>query len=187
MRNLALYFLLAAYAAGPGSASAGFVIKLKNGNEFVTGRFWHEGRQVMFDTYGGIFGIDKSFVITIEESDKPIRLAVTDQKNTQNESQVDVTNQKPERSKPATSAEAKTEAKRDADDPILKEFNRLKEKSAHIDGMLTSEIRELLKEITGFKNMLSRNSKYFVDYAREFNEAQEIGNVTETALRSRDQ
>jgi hypothetical protein len=53
--------------------------------------------------------------------------------------------------------------------------------------MLTAEIRELLKGITGFKNMISRNSKYFVDYAREFNEAQEIGNLTETALRSRDQ
>jgi hypothetical protein len=183
MRNLALYFLLAAYAGEPASASAGFVIKLKNGNEFVTGRFWHEGRQVMFDAYGGIFGIDKSSVITIEGSDKSIRLAVTDQKNTRNRSQVDVTNQKPETSKPATP----TEAKRDAEDPILKDFNRLKEKSVHIDGMLTSEIRELLKEITSFKNMLSRNSKYFVDYAREFNEAQEIGNTTETALRSRDQ
>ncbi len=53
--------------------------------------------------------------------------------------------------------------------------------------MLTSEIRELLKEITGFKNMISRNSKYFVDYAREFNEAQEIGNVTEVALTARNQ
>ena len=178
---------LIAWAIEAGFADAAFVIKLKNGNEFVTGRFWHEGRQVMFDTYGGIFGIDKSSVITIEESDKPIRLAVTDQKNTQNESQVDLTNQKPGTSKPATSAEGKTEAKRDAGDPILKEFNRLKEKSAQINGMLTAEIRELLKEITGFKNMISRNSKYFVDYAREFNEAQEIGNVTETALRSRDQ
>lgn len=187
MRKSIIGSCLIAWAIEAGFADAAFVIKLKNGNEFVTGRFWHEGRQVMFETYDGVFGVDKSFVITIEESNKPVRVAVKDHENTETGSQVDLTNQRKETIKPAASAEAKTEAKRDAEDPILKDFNRLKERSAHIDRMLTSEIRELLKEITGFKNMISRNSKYFVDYAREFNEAQEIGNVTETALRSRNQ
>jgi len=28
----------------------------------------------MFDAYGGVFGIDRSFVITIEESNKPLKL-----------------------------------------------------------------------------------------------------------------
>jgi flagellar motility protein MotE (MotC chaperone) len=180
-----LCLMAGALATGP--ADAAFVIRLKNGNEFVTSRHWQEGKQVMFDVYDGVFGVDKALVTTIEQSDKPVRVAVKGQKNTENGSQVEVTNQKRETIKSAAPAEARTEAKRDADDPILKDFNRLKEKSAHLDKMLTSEIRELLKEITGFKNMISRNSKYFVDYAREFNEAQEIGNITETALRSRDQ
>ena len=35
-------------------ADAAFVIQLKNGNEFVTGRHWEEGTQVMFDVYGGV-------------------------------------------------------------------------------------------------------------------------------------
>jgi hypothetical protein len=176
-----------AWALGTGLADAAFVIKLRNGNEFVTSRHWQEGKQVMFDVYDGVFGVDKALVTTIEESDKPIRLAVSGQKNADDGFQVDVTNQKKETSKPASSAEAKTNARRDADDPILKDFNRLKEKSAHIDALLTSEIRELLKEITGFKNLISRNSKYFIEYAREFNEAQEIGNVTEVALTARGQ
>jgi hypothetical protein len=185
MRKSIVGSCLIAWAIEAGLADAAFVIKLKNGNEFVTSRHWQEGKQVMFDVYDGVFGVDKALVTTIEQSDKPVRVAVKGQKNTENGSQV--TNQKRETIKPAAPAEAKTEAKRDADDPILTEFNRLKEKSAHLDKMLTSEIRELLKEITGFKNMISKNSKYFVDYAREFNDAQEIGNVTETALRSRDQ
>lgn len=176
-----------ASAIAAGWADAAFVIKLRNGNEFVTSRHWQEGKQVMFDVYDGVFGVDKGLVITIEQSDKPVRVAVKGQKNNETGSQVEVTNQKKETIKSPPSPEVKIEAKRDADDPILKDFNRLKEKSAHLDKMLTSEIRELLKEITALKNMISRNSKYFVDYAREFNEAQEIGNVTETALRSRDQ
>ena len=175
-----------AWPLGTGLADAAFVIKLRNGNEFVTSRHWQEGKQVMFDVYDGVFGVDKALVATIEQSDKPVRIAVKGQQNTENGSQVEVTNQKKETSKPAA-AEANIKARRNADDPVLKDFNRLKEKSAHLDKMLTSEIRELLKEITGFKNMISRNSKYFVEYAVEFNEAQEIGNVTETALRSRDQ
>jgi hypothetical protein len=187
MRSLVFYFLLAAYAIEPGSASARFLIRLGNGNEFVTGRVWHQGKQLMFDAYGGVFGVDKDFVKQIEESNHPVLVTVQGEKNSQGGFQVNVTDQKSQTSKPAASTEPKPEAQRNAQDPILQTFNILKEKSAQLDRMLTSEIRELLKEITGFKNMISRNSKYFVDYAREFNEAQEIGNLTETALRSRDQ
>jgi hypothetical protein len=178
---------LTAWAIAAGWADAAFVIKLKNGNEFVTTRHWQEGKQVMFDVYDGVFGVDKALVTTIEQSDKPVRVAVKGQKNIENGSQVEVTNQNKETIKPTASAETKAEPKRDSEDPIFKDFNRLKEKSAHLDKMLTSEIRDLLKEITGFKNMISKNSKYFIDYAREFNEAQEIGNVIEAALTARNQ
>ena len=73
------------------------------------------------------------------------------------------------------------------DDPIVGEFNRLKEKSKEVDGMLTGEIRELLNQVTAFKNKLSKDSKLFVDYGREFNDTREIGDIIETALRSRTQ
>jgi hypothetical protein len=56
------------------TAMGAYVIRLKNGNEFVTGRYWEEGRQVLFDTYGGVFGIDRSLVAKILQSDKPILL-----------------------------------------------------------------------------------------------------------------
>jgi hypothetical protein len=187
MRKSIIGSCLIIWAVEAGFAEAAFVIKLRNGNEFVTSRHWQEGKQVMFDVYGGVLGIDKAFVTTIEESDKPIRQAIKGQRNTGNGFQVDVADQKTETGKPVAPAETKTKVGRNAEDPILKDFSRLKEKSAHLDRMLTSEIRELLKEITGFKNMISRNSNYFIEYVVEFNEAQEIGNITETALRSRDQ
>jgi hypothetical protein len=53
--------------------------------------------------------------------------------------------------------------------------------------MLTGEIRELLSQITAFKNKLAKDSKLFVEYGREFNDAHEIAAAVETALRSRTQ
>jgi hypothetical protein len=53
--------------------------------------------------------------------------------------------------------------------------------------MLTAEIRELLNQISAFKNKITKDSKLFFEYAREFNDAQEIGNSVETALRTRTQ
>ena len=77
--------------------------------------------------------------------------------------------------------------KKPADDAILGEFNRLKQRSSAVAGLLTSEIRALLNEITAFKNKLSRDGKLFIDYGREFNELQEIGATVESALRARSQ
>jgi hypothetical protein len=56
-------------------ADATYIIKLKNGNEYITTRYWQEGRQVFFDTYDGVFGIERTFVTKIEKTDQIIRLA----------------------------------------------------------------------------------------------------------------
>jgi hypothetical protein len=178
-----LAFAVCLTSAAEGSAA--YLIKLKNGNEFVTARYWQEGKQLMFDTYGGVFGVDRAFVTRIEQSDKPVSLAVATQElpeqKPQNES-----SEKKDPAQPSKPVQAKPEAKRD-DDPITQKFNGLKERSKGVDGMLTSEIRELLGEITAFKTKIRSDSKLFINYAREFNEAQELGNVTEAALRSRGQ
>ncbi|HET8562499.1 MAG TPA: hypothetical protein VFM35_01375, partial [Candidatus Binatia bacterium] len=67
--SLIFAFCLICSAVG----EAAYIIKLKNGNEFVTGRYWHEGRQIMFDIYGGVLGIDKALVTKIEESNTPTK------------------------------------------------------------------------------------------------------------------
>jgi FtsZ-interacting cell division protein YlmF len=169
-----------------GVGEAAYVIKLGNGNEFITGRYWHEGTQVMFDVYGGVFGIDRAFVTKIEESDKALKLEAAVREDPKNNPQTEQAEEAKETKKPTMPAEAKAEAER-KDDPITQEFNRLQERSRGVEGMLTSEIRGLLMEITAFKNKISRDSKLFIKYAREFNDAQKIGNVTENALTSRAQ
>ncbi len=181
---MSLVFVFCLTCSGIGEAA--YVIKLRNGNEFITGRYWHEGTQVMFDVYGGVFGIERAFVTKIEKSNKAPMQEVAVQEDAKDKFQTEQAKEAKETKKPTTPSEAKAEAERQ-DDPITQEFNRLQETSRGISGMLTSEIRDLLRDITAFKNKISRDSKLFIKYASEFNDAQELGAATETALRSRDQ
>jgi hypothetical protein len=56
-------------------AHAAYVIKLKNGNEYVTSRYWREGEQVLFDILGGVFGVETSFITKIEKTGPVFQLA----------------------------------------------------------------------------------------------------------------
>jgi hypothetical protein len=186
MQQSAVSLIFALCLAYSGAVEAAYVIKLGNGNEFITGRYWHEGTQVMFDVYGGVFGIDRAFVTKIVESNRALKLEAAVYEDTKDRPQTEQAEEAKETKKPTIPVEAKAEAER-KDDPITQEFNRLQETSRGIGGMLTSEIRDLLRDITAFKNKISRDSKLFIKYASEFNDAQELGAATETALRSRNQ
>jgi len=173
-----------AWGVGIGTADAAYVIKLKNGNEYVTTRYWREGTQVLFDTYNGVFGIENSFVTKIEKTEQVVRLITASDREPADKRQADSMKSIDELDNEKLKEPKKEKA---LDDPIVGEFNRLKEKSKEVDGMLTSEIRELLNQVTAFKNKLSKDSKLFVEYGREFNDAHELGDTVETALRSRTQ
>jgi len=166
----------------PTVGKAAYIIKLKNGNEFITGRYWHEGRQLMFDTYGGVFGIDRSFVITIEESNKPLKLISTGESLAEAKSQVAAKEEK-EPKKASSPAGPKSEIKRD-EDPMLRDFDALKEMAKGLNGMLTSELQGFSKNLTELKRRIQLSGKSN-DYLREFAEISEMGEMVETALKSR--
>lgn len=186
-RVILLYGLVFTVIVGAADARAAYVIKLKNGNEYVTTRYWHEGGQVLFDTYGGVFGIEKTFVTKIEKSEQIVRLATVSDLDPAANRRTDATKESDEQGKEKAKEDATPKKEKAPDDPIVGELNRLKEKSKEVDGMLTSEIRELLNQITAFKNKIVKDSKLFIDYGREFNDLNEIGNTVEAALRSRTQ
>lgn len=169
-----------------GNADAGYLIQLKNGNDYLTSRYWREGNQVLFDTYGGVFGIDKNYVAQIIKTEDVARLSNAIDRQPDNKSPTDILNDKRE-IEANTKEETTFRTKPDDSDPIRGEFNRLKGKANEVDRMLTAEIRELFAQITAFKNKLSKDSKLFIQYGREFNDAQELGSAVETALISRTQ
>jgi len=185
MRKLALGGLtIGLVGSAFGALDAAYIIKLKNGNEYVTARYWQEGPQLFFDTYGGTFGVERAFVTKIEKTDQNVRLNTITGGNSTSRGQADPEHEKKAaEGKPAI--KPKSEKKRDPDDPIVGEFNRLKEKSTEVDGMLTSEIRDLLRQIKTFKDKISGDSKLFVNYGREFNDVHQISSAVEAALESR--
>jgi hypothetical protein len=167
------------------AANAAYAIKLKNGNEYVTARYWQEGSQVLFETYDGVFGIDKAFVSRIEKFNGAPRATASPERELPEQDRV-VKKYELDEIKKVSQAETQPQ-KKPGDDAILGEFNRLKQRSTAVAGLLTNEIRALLNEITAFKNKLSRDGKLFIDYGREFNDLQEIGASVESALRARSQ
>ncbi|HEY5542712.1 MAG TPA: hypothetical protein VIM04_05550 [Candidatus Binatia bacterium] len=185
MHKVTLAALIAGITVGGiGVLDAAYVIKLKNGNEYVTARYWQEGAQVLFDTYGGTFGVAWEFVAKIAKTDQSVGLDTVTGRNSATPGQAGSKEQRNDAESKSAVA-SKTEKKRDPDDPVVGEFNRFKEKSKEVDGMLTSEIRDLLREIKVFKDKISGDSKLFLNYGREFNDVHEISSAVEAALESR--
>ncbi len=163
-------------------SDAAYIIKLKNGNEYVTSRYWQEGSQVLFDAEGGVFGIEKGFVSKIEKADRVIKLATVAPNDPSEGIQTEAAKLQ-EGGK--TAIEPTPRKERNASDPIAGEFNRLKERAGQVDSMLTTEIRELLTQITAFRNKLIKDSQLFIEYPHEVNDMSNLSNVVEAALRAR--
>ena len=182
MRSLVIALCVMAWALATESADAAFVIKLKNGNEFVTGRHWQEGTQVMFDLYGGVVGVDRNFVSKIARSDKPLQLPTL---LSQGEKlQVPERKDESEPNKASVPLSGKADHKQDPNDPILKEFVALKQKSSSVNGMLTSELNEFSKNVTSLKRKIQTSGESN-RYLEEFTELHKIGDDLENLLRER--
>jgi hypothetical protein len=166
MRKIVSYLALTLCMTAPPIANGAFVIRLKNGNEYVTNRYWQEGAQVLFDADGGIFGVDKAFVNNIEKTDKVVKLVTTADHDPSDQTQQVATNS----DKRAPAAETQAPVKRDENDPIMKEFNELKALSQTLNGMLTKKL-----QLEGKTN----------DYLAEFGEIHDMGDAAEAALKAR--
>jgi hypothetical protein len=163
-------------------ADASFVIQLKNGNEFVTSRHWQEGSQVMFDVYGGVLGIDRKFVSKIARSDKPLQLLTLPSQDEQ--PQIKRQKEESETNKALVPPTAKSEIKVDPNDPIVKEFEALKQEFSSVNGMLTSELNEFSKNVTSLKRKIQTSGESN-RYLSEFTELHKIGDDLENMLKER--
>lgn len=182
MRSLVIALCVMAWAIEAESADAAFVIKLKNGNEFVTGRHWQERTQVMFDVYGGVVGVDRNFVSKIAQSDKPLQLLTLPSQD--EKPRVAVRKDESEPNKALAPSSGKTDHKQDPNDPILKEFEALKQKSSSVNGMLTSELNEFSKNVASLKRKIQTSGESN-RYLEEFTELYKIGDDLENLLKER--
>src|SRR5690242_9964919 len=157
MQNLAV-ILFFAFALGlPGILDAAYVIKLKSGNQFTTGRYWCDRTQIMFELPGGgILGIDRSQIETIGESTNPLlpSLDLNSLSNVKPTSAVKVERQDDRLQPPRVKSEVKPEL-----DPILRDFDALKDRSRLLSGMPTSALEQLSKNLTELKRRIQRSGR----------------------------
>ena len=176
--------ILATYFCAIYPAEAAFVIKLKNGNEFITSRYWQDSKQVLFETYDGTFGVDKSFVAKVEKSDKPVRLITTAQAAAEVKPVETADKGSDEAKKPLAENQEQVPAKKNEDDPIFKHFVSIRERSKNIGGMLSSELNLLAKDLGDLKRAMQLGGKTS-EFLDEFRELHQIAERVEDAITGR--
>ena len=136
----------------------------------------------MFDIYGGVLGIDRKFVSKIARSDKPLELLTLPRPDEQ--SQVAEVKDRSKTNKALVPSTAKSEIKVDPNDPILKEFEAMKQEFSSVKGMLTSELNEFSKNVTSLKRKIQTSGESN-RYLNEFTELHRIGDELENILKER--
>ena len=165
-------------------ADAAFVIKLKNGNQFITSRYWLDSRQVLFETYDGIFGIDKALVVKVEKSEKPIQLITAAQVAAEVTEAESDTRDGNHAKKPVAEHQDQAAAKKNEQDPIFKHFLSIRERSKNIGGMLSSELSLLAKDLGDLKRAMQLGGKTS-EFLDEFRELHEIAERVEDVMTGR--
>jgi hypothetical protein len=72
----------------------------------------------------------------------------------------------------------------DPDDPIVKEFEALKQGFSSVNGMLTSELNQFSKNVTSLKRKIQTSGESN-RYLSEFTELHKIGDDLENMLKER--
>lgn len=184
MRKLVIYGLVIAVCGGViRLADAAYVITLKNGNEYITSRYWHAGEQVLFDSYGGVFGIEKGFVAKIEKTDKIVRPIISAPQNPSDKSEISKGSGN-EVGQQAPADETRALARKDESDPVYKEFDALKTQAGELTAMLTGELDDYLKKVVALISKIQSDRKVN-QYLREYSELSAMANAAEAALKSR--
>ena len=184
MRKTAISFVMTTCLGIADLASAAYVIKLKNGNEYVTARYWQDGKQILFETYDGTFGVDKTFVSKVEKSDKPIRLITTAQAAAQLKPAETSSNEDGEANKSLADKPESAPAKKNDDDPILRHFSSIKERAKNTNALLSDELNQLAKDLMDLKRAMQLGGKTET-MLDEFRELHEIADRVEAAIIAR--
>ena len=184
MRTSLVGFILVASVSVSSLAHSAYAIKLKNGNEYITNRYWQESTQVLFDAEGGIFGIDKVFVSKIEKTDKVVKLITNTNLDPSNKPEGIVKENGIDATKEAPLSAAKTPATKDENDPIYKDFTALKAQSDSLPSMSPSEMDEYVKKLVGLISKI-QNERKINQYRQEYSELNALANSLEDAIKSR--
>lgn len=152
----------------PAVSDASYLIRLKNGGELATPRYWIEGKQIYFYYGGGIAGIERKEIDRVERREKETvgdmdaTLENIDKKDSPPVTSVTEKAPGPEKStvgfepKPSMLNAPKIDKKEDTkkDPDIMREFNKLEKKFESRKSMTIDELKDLKNDLIALRDKI---------------------------------
>lgn len=138
--------------------SGAYLIHLKDGREITTSEYREEGGQIKIRQYGGVVGISKEDVVSIEEIDDPKTIIVKppakDKPEAANE-KAETPQQKEEKEAKKEKSGGKNKEKKPKEkNPLLKELEALKEETKRVDAMPVEALLALNRQLKNLRNKI---------------------------------
>lgn len=135
----------------PTLCSASYIIHLKNGSEILTSDFWKEDKLIKFYYKGGVMGIDRSQITSIENSDQKIsaeELPVWDEEQRAVPEQPEPA---PEE-KSADIAEGPQKNEKSPTEILREQFNQLDKRYKRVNSLAPDELIAFARELMQFRD-----------------------------------
>lgn len=189
----------------PALSFPAYKLHLRDGREILTDEYWEEGDEIKFRRFGGVLGIQKDLIRKIEETEdlnhKKEKSTKTElqkdtegctekasvQENGECEPKAQSEKEKTTSSEQETKTDPPSSKKKDKSaNPLLQEFQRLKEKSKHFEAMSTEELYQFDKDLLDLRNKILK-AGLAGPYENQLIEILSMGNKMEQILNERNQ
>lgn len=142
--------IILSFLAFPATGQDSYRIRLKNGGEFTTVRYWSEGDQIKFYTSGGIAGVQKDSIKKIEKTASEnilYRKSDSDQKSPEISSKTNGHGDEKTEEEVVVDLSYYTKKKGQLDAELDRALDRLREATKNRDTEAKNKARETLKKI----------------------------------------
>ena len=172
--------------------SGAYLIHLKDGREITTSEYREEGGQIKIKQYGGVVGISKEDVVSIEEIGDPKTIVVKSAPEPPEkapppiEEEVETSIKKTGGQKEKEGSKSPKDKVKKEKNPILEEFDGLKERYKNLESMSQEDIYRFDKDLAGLRNKILR-AGLAGPYTDHLAEILSMGDKAEEALKKRGQ
>jgi G3E family GTPase len=171
MKKLAAGFLAITLIFSASLCWAAYVIHLKDGRNITTHEYWDEGDQIKIKQYGGVVGIAKDDVVSIEETDDVrsvvVKSAPEKEKKEETETAESPAEKKGEGKQNQKQGGEAAKKEKMPDQPAQKkpakeknafekELDSLKKRFEKVESMTKEELYQFDKDLLGLRNKILR-------------------------------
>jgi hypothetical protein len=160
MKRIATGLICISFFLWAAECSAAYLIHLKDGRNITTHEYWEEGDQIKIKQYGGIVGIGKEEVLSIDKIDEsktiikksPTKPLEKEPPPKTEEAKTFVTENGSQKQKEVSKSRKGNE--KNHPNEILNEFDNLRAKFKTIESMSREEITQFDKALDSLRNKM---------------------------------